>query len=69
MTDLGTGYTQEADGHEHACDRDLVVSEFDTVKVLYTQTVRGNETIQCKDLVHLNRRDESTTALTNDVGD
>lgn len=39
---LGPGNTQEADGHEHSSDRDLVVAKLDSVEVLHAETVRRN---------------------------
>ena len=66
---LGTRNAQEADRHEHTIDCDLVVAELDAVQVLYTQTIRRDETIESKDLVHLDGRDQGAAALANDVRD
>jgi hypothetical protein len=66
---LGTRNTQEANRHEHTRNRHLIVSELDPIKVLHTQAVRGDQTIQCEDLVHLDRSDESAATLSNDMCD
>jgi len=63
---LGPGDTQEADGHEHPSDRDLVVAKLDSVEVLHAKTVRCDQTIQSKDLVHLDSSDEGASALPDD---
>jgi len=61
--------THEADTHQDTSDRDLVISEFDTLKVLNRESPGGNQTIQSENLVHLNRSDESAATLTNNVDD
>lgn len=66
---LGSRYAQEADRHEHPSDSHLVVAEFDPVEVLDTQAVRRDQTVQRKDLVHLDSGHQGTTALPNDMGD
>jgi len=62
---LGPRDTQEADGHEHPSDRDLVVAKFDSVEILHAKTVRRNQTVQSKDLVHLDSSDEGASPLPN----
>jgi hypothetical protein len=60
---------KKADRHEHTRDRHLVVSELDPIKILHAQTVRRDQTIECEDLVHLDRSDEGAATLSNDMGD
>lgn len=69
VTHLGPRYTQEADGHKHACDRHLVVSKLDTIKILYAQTVCRDETVECEDLVHLDRSYKGAATLSDNMGD
>lgn len=64
---LGTRDAKEAHRHQHPSDRDLIISKLDTVQILHTQTVRGDQTIQRKDLVHLDRSNECAPSLTNDM--
>ena len=45
-THLRPRNAQEADRHEHAGDRHLVVTELDAVEVLHTQTVCGDEAVE-----------------------
>lgn len=59
----------EAHAHEHASDRDLVVTELDTLEVLHRKRPRRDEAVEGEDLVHLNRRHEGATTLTDDVRD
>ena len=68
-TYICTRDTQEANRHEHTSDGNLVVPKLDAVKVLYTETVCCDKTVQCQDLVHLNRCDERATALTDNMRD
>ena len=68
-TNLSPRDTQEANGHEHPSDRNLVISKFDAVEVEYTQTVRRDEAVKREDLVHLDGRDECAAALADDVRD
>ena len=67
QTHLGTRNAEETHRHEHAGDRDLVVSKLDAVEILYTQTVRCDETIKRKNLVHLNCCNQCTATLADDV--
>lgn len=66
---LGSRYAQEAYRHEHTCHRHLVVTELDAVEVLHAETVRGDQTVQSEDLVHLNSRHQGASTLTNDMRD
>lgn len=66
---LGSRDTQEADGHEHSSDRNLIITKLDPIEVLHAKTVRSNQTVQSEDLVHLNSGDESASPLSNDRGD
>jgi hypothetical protein len=66
---LGPRDTQEADGHEHSSDRDLVVTELYSIQVLHAETVRRNQTVQSKDLVHLYGGNEGAPSLPNDRSD
>ena len=68
-TDLRTRDTQEADRHEHTSDGHLVVAELNAIEILHAQTVRRDETVQRKDLVHLYCRNQRATALTDNVRD
>ena len=68
-TYLCTRDTQEADRHQHASDRHLVVAILDTIEVLDTQTVRSDQAVEGENLVHLNSGDEGATALSDDIGD
>jgi len=68
-THPSAGDTEEADGHQHAADSHLVITKFDTIEVLHTQAVSGDQAIQRQDLVHLNSGNERTTSLSNDMGD
>ena len=69
MTYLCARDTEETDRHKHTVNGHLVVAELDAVQVLYTQTIRRDETIESKDLVHLDGRDQGAAALANDVRD
>ena len=69
MTYLRAGDAQEADRHEHTIDCDLVVAELDAVQVLYTQTIRRAETIESKDLVHLDGSHKRASSLADNVRD
>ena len=60
---------QEADRHKHTRNSNLVIAEFDAIKVLHTQTVCSNQTVECKNLVHLNSGNEGAATLTDDIGD
>ena len=64
---LGARDAQEADGHEHTADGDLIVAELDAIQILHAQGVRCNETIEGENLVHLNRCNERAPALTDDM--
>ena len=63
---LSPGDTQEADGHEHPSDRDLVITELDSIQVLHAETVRRNQAVQSEDLVHLYGGNEGAPSLPND---
>ena len=67
ITYLRAGDAQEADGHEHTIDCDLVVAELDAIEVLHAQAVRRDEAVQREDLVHLDGRDERAAPLPDDV--
>jgi hypothetical protein len=64
---LGSRDGQEADAHEHSTDRDLTISEFDTLEIQNTETVRGYQAVESKNLVHLNSGHESATTLSDNV--
>jgi len=67
-THFSTRNAQEADGHQHASDRHLVVAEFDAVQILNAQTVCGDQAVESEDFVHLNRGDEGAATLSDDMG-
>jgi hypothetical protein len=66
---LGSRDTQETDTHEHTSNGDLVVTKLDTVEVLNGKRIGGDETVEGENLVHLDRGDQGTSALTNDIRD
>lgn len=68
-TYLRTRNTVEADRHEHPGDGHLIVTELDTIQVQNTQTVRCDETVESKDLVHLDSGDKRASALADNVRD
>lgn len=68
-TCLGAGYAQEANGHEHPIDRNLVVAKFDAVQVQNTQTICGDEAIESEDLVHLNSSYKRAASLADNSSD
>ena len=47
----------------------MVVAVLDAVEIKNAEGVGADEAVECKDLVHLNRGDESAATLANDVGD
>lgn len=59
---------QETDRHQHPADSHLIITKLDAVKILHTQAVCSDETVQRQDLVHLDRRDQRTATLPDDVG-
>jgi len=67
-TYFSTRNAQEADRHQHASDRHLVVTEFDAVQVLDAQAVGGDQAVKSKNFVHLDCGDEGATSLSDDVG-
>ena len=46
----------------------MTVTELDAVEVQHGQGVGRDQTIERKDLVHLNRGNKRATTLANDVG-
>jgi hypothetical protein len=68
-TYLGARDTQEADRHEHTSNRHLVVAKLDSVEILHAETVRRDEAVERKNLVHLNRSNESAATLSDNVRD
>jgi hypothetical protein len=64
---LGARNTQKADRHQHPRDSDLVITKLDTIKVLHAQTVRCDQAVKSKNLVHLNGGHKSTTTLPDDM--
>jgi hypothetical protein len=60
--------TEEADAHHHTSDRDLVVTELDTIEILHTEGVCCDESVQAENEEHLRRSYKCTPPLTNDVG-
>jgi hypothetical protein len=67
MTNLCTGDGQEAHAHHHTRDRDLAITKLDTVEIQHGQTVGRDQTVECKDLVHLDRGDKGASTLSNNV--
>ena len=67
--DLGSRNAQEAHGHQHTSDCDLVVSKLDAVEVLNAQTVGRNQAVESQDLIHLDRGDQSATTLSDNGRD
>ena len=47
----------------------MIISIFDAIEVLYTESPSGNKTVQSQNLVHLDSCDQSAAALSNDVTD
>ena len=45
----------------------MIVPVFDTVKILYTESVCRDETVKCENLVHLNGGHEGAATLTNNM--
>lgn len=66
---LGSRNTVEADTHQDTGDGDLVISEFDSVKVLYTERVGRDKSVETKDQEHLSSGHQSASTLTDDAGD
>src|SRR6185312_10084356 len=66
--DLGAGNTEEADRHEHTTDCVLSITELDSLEVQDGEGVGANQTVEGKNLVHLNGGNESAPALADDVG-
>src|ERR1700759_3069892 len=58
---------QKADTHHHSADCYLSISKFNTIQIQDRQTVSADKTVECKNLVHLNCGDQSTTTLANNV--
>lgn len=65
---LGSRDAQEAYGHEHSSDRDLVIAKLDSIEILYTETVRCNQTVQSEDLVHLDGGNKGASSLPDNRG-
>lgn len=51
---LGARDTQETYRHQDSCNCHLIIAELYSVKILHAETVRGDETVEREDLVHLN---------------
>lgn len=66
---LGARDAQEAHAHEHTSDSHLIVTKFDAVEVLNGERIRGDQTVEREDLVHLDRGDQCTSPLSDDVRD
>ena len=67
--DLGSRNAQEAHGHQHTSNCDLIIPKLDAIKVLNAQTVGRNQAVESQDLIHLDRGNQSTTTLSDNVGD
>ena len=68
-TYLGVRDTHEADGHEYTSNCQLVVTKHDCIEILHAETVRRDEAVERKNLVHLNRSNESAATLSDNVRD
>jgi len=58
---------QEANRHQHSADCVLVVSKLDAIEILHAERVGSDEAVESQDLVHLDRRNERTPALADDM--
>jgi hypothetical protein len=59
----------EANRHQDTGDGNLVVTKFDALEVLYTQSPRRDEAVEGENLVHLDSGDQCASSLANDVDD
>jgi len=66
---LGVRDTHEADGHEHTSNCQLVVTKHDCIEILHAETVRRDEAVERKNLIHLNCSNESAATLSDNVRD
>jgi hypothetical protein len=68
-TYLGARNRQEAYTHHHAGNRDLAITKLDAVEIEDRQTVRRDQAVQCKNLVHLDSSHKRASSLADDVRD
>lgn len=61
--------TEETNRHQHSSDGNLVITKLNSLQVLNTQCPCRDETIKRQNLVHLNRSNEGTSTLSNDIDD